>query len=223
MDAQFHDAVGGLERGVGVAAGLALSHPDVGAPRLVEERRVRQHRPLRIDDGRQRLVGHVHQLGGVAGAVPCLGDDHRHRIADVTHLVYCQRAALHQLDVLERVERDFGGQRGVDGSREIGSRVERHHAGRCQGGRSVNRDDPGVGVRAPHDVQERHPRQCQVVHEAGRAGDEARVFAAADRLAEQPGERGSRGRHQHPSTGQMACERGTLPRIDGPPGSPAPV
>ena len=46
-----------------------------------------------VGDGGQRLVVDVHQLDGVLGDVPALGDDESDRVADELHLALGQRRA----------------------------------------------------------------------------------------------------------------------------------
>ena len=46
-----------------------------------------------VDDGRQRLVVDVDELGRVLGEVERLGDDERDGVADETHLVVGERRA----------------------------------------------------------------------------------------------------------------------------------
>ena len=60
---------------------------------------------------------------------------------------------------------------------------------------SVDRTNPGRGVRAAHDRRVVHARHLDVVDVGGRSGDEARVFAPPDTLSNESFGFGNCGRH----------------------------
>jgi hypothetical protein len=50
----------------------------------------------RIDDRFERRVFDIHQLGSVFGDIAALGDDQRHRLADITHSLDRKCPLLHR-------------------------------------------------------------------------------------------------------------------------------
>ena len=65
---------------------------DVGAVALVDQRAPSSSASAVVDDGRERVVVDVDQLGRVLGQVAVVGHDQHHRVAHEAHLVVGQRA-----------------------------------------------------------------------------------------------------------------------------------
>jgi hypothetical protein len=80
-----HDDRGAREPGVGVAHAHRDGRDVVRVGAREEARRRRRERGRHRRTGGQRLVTDVDQLQRVAGDVRIVGDDERHRLADITH------------------------------------------------------------------------------------------------------------------------------------------
>ena len=100
--------VGGLARLLVVTLLLDDVRRDVGAEVLVDPRRGLAQGFLEIDDRRQHLVVDPDLGHRVFREVAALGDHHRHRLADVAHLVAGQwhLGPLVELTALDRRRRD---------------------------------------------------------------------------------------------------------------------
>ena len=174
----LHDAVGSLQRAVDVAPVERARPDDVRAGVVVEQGGAVVLRPAGVDDHVKRLVLDLHQVGGVTGALPRLGDHGDHRLADVADAADRERvvldlAARRRGQLEERVgqlRHLVRGQRAVDA-------VERLRGG------DVDRDDPRVGVRRADEVHVPHPVPLDVVCEHALALDEPAVLLARDGLA----------------------------------------
>ena len=103
------------------------------ARRLVPERRraVRKSRHA-VDDGRQRLVVDLDQLGRLARRLDAVGDDEGHRIADMAHAAIGQRRPRRHD---QRLHRRQAGQGTESVGREIGRGGDEMHAGERRGRR----------------------------------------------------------------------------------------
>ncbi len=88
-----------------------------------------------------------------------LGRDDRHRLADVAHTVDRENGLVGELEAVEPRPRD------------VRVREDGVDAGHAQGGGQVDRDDPGVRVRAAERVAPQHPRRREVARVLERAVD----------------------------------------------------
>ncbi len=138
------------------------------------------------EHGRQRLVVHLDQLGGVHRLVLGLGDHEGDVVADEAHAVLDQRR-VGRLEVRRAVAALVGGRHrhvapaGLD---PVLAGQHRQHARRGLGRGGVDLADFGVGVRRAQHVAERHPRQHDVVHVLPPAAQQPRVFKAGHRLTD---------------------------------------
>ena len=123
-----------------------------------------------VGDGRQRLVDDVDEGDGVLGDVPGIGDDQRHRLADVAHLAE-RDAAL-----LDRRVGKAGQRSGL--ARRLLAGDHRDDARERLGRALVDRADARVGVRAAQRRGMGDVRQRDVVDEAPASGEETGVFLA---------------------------------------------
>ena len=133
-------------------------HP-IGEHVLVKERSVRFHRFQHVDDVRKHLVVHPDAVEGLLGRRPGGRGDRRHRVSVVESLVPGHDVARevpeihrpfadHQLTV-RNVRKVLRGHHRLDpGDRERRARVDS--------------GDPGVGVGAPEDAPDEHPRHREV-------------------------------------------------------------
>ena len=136
-----------------------------------------------IGGHRQRLVAHADALRRILRHVAVDGDDHRDRLARVAHLLAGERVLRARGDqtLVRREQR----QRLAEAAVEVLVRVDGEHAVDVERARDVDVGDPRVRVLGAH---ERHLRGAvlEVVGEASAAGEQPRVLAALDRLAEHP-------------------------------------
>ncbi len=146
---------------------LPISSWITGEPRI--------ERGARVDDGGQRLVLDLDQLGRVARELARRGDDRGDRIADEARLADGEGVVL-ELPAGRR--RDLEERLGQDRDLVAGQRAD--HAGRLERRADVDRDDPRVRVGRAHEVHEAHVVALDVVDEDALALDEAAVLLARD-------------------------------------------
>jgi hypothetical protein len=141
------DVLGRGEHGVRVADTVADDAGDVVRHVVVNGGR-RLPRPFQLDDRLERLVLHAHQLGGVLGEVPVVGDHHRDRLAHVAHAVDGERELG-----LRREQRGVPGEQGqrLVQLAEVGTGEHEPDAGSAAGRLHVEQRDPAVGHHAPHE------------------------------------------------------------------------
>ena len=156
-----------LRHGLGVALGEVEGEI---ARRLLPDRgRAGGERGHAVDDGGQRLVVDLDQLGCFARDLLAVGHDEGHRIADMAHAALGQRRPRRHD---QRLHRRHAGQRAEAVGGEIGCRVDAVHAGQRRAPRNVDPLDERMGVRrAQHvAVQGRPERRCRRRSARGRRG-----------------------------------------------------
>ena len=136
----------------------------------------------------QLLVVDLHRGHAVGGGVAVGGDDRRHLLGLVHHLLDGE----HHLGVRHQGRHPvelvlLQGLAGDDGE----------DAGHLQGGRGVDLLDLGVGEGAADDVHVEHPGQGDVVHVVALAADEAGVFLPLHGVAHAADFRGGAGCRGH--------------------------
>jgi hypothetical protein len=169
------DDVRGRAHRLGHDAGIALLQMKGHvARRLIPQRgRVLGECRASIDDGRQRIVVDLDQLGRVARDLGVVGHDEGHRIADMTHTIPCQcKARRHD----QRLDRRHAGHRPQP--LEIGRNKNAMDAGQRLGRRQVDAFDDGVGMRRAQDMAPQAARALNVVHVTAAAVEETSVFHA---------------------------------------------
>jgi len=161
------------------AVGIAARHPipgrDVRAAGVVDEDTVGE-RLAWIDDGIERLVVHHHARGRVLRRIAVLGDDERHRLADVAHAIGGERPLQIALEAGKRGEPD-GNRRG-DGA-EIGRGQHEDDARRSHRRRRVDAGKARVGDGAADDDGVTEIREHDVGDVAAAAREEPEILAAA--------------------------------------------
>ena len=101
------DAAIGAGEGALRVAIREVAHRDfVGLGFGMQERRVVLAGRDRIDHRRERFIVDLHQLGRVLGDIAVLGDDQRHRLADIAHTLDGERPLPHRR--LDRSEERIG-------------------------------------------------------------------------------------------------------------------
>ena len=177
-----HPDLGLAHRRVGGGLVARFPVPDVvvGLVRTAvgtEDGRIGQERLVRVDDDLERLVVDEDR-GGAIGRDVAAGRDDR---GDLLGLVHDRVGRQDHLLVAGE------GRHPVQpGLLEVGAGDHREDAGDRQRLRRVDALDPGVGVRAPDDVEPEHARQDEVVDVLALAPDEARILLALDGVAHAP-------------------------------------
>ena len=135
-----------------------------------------------VDDGRQRLVIDLDQLGCFARNVLAVGHDEGHRIADMAHAALRQRRPRRHD---QRLDRRHAGQRAEAVGGEIGRRVDAVHAGAATrpAKRRSARSAHGRAASAARG-RTRQPGAVDVGDVAPAADEEPRILEAADRAAD---------------------------------------
>ena len=133
----------------------------------------------------QLLVVHLHQCGGVLGLLQGSGHHQGHAVAHVAHLVQRQDGVLGLLHrrAVDAVDQPAAGQ--AAHVLEVLAGVDAQHAGRGLGRSGVHAREPGVGIRRADEDAVGLLRQRDVVGVLAATGEEARVFAARHRLADE--------------------------------------
>ena len=170
-----------------VAARERAGEHDVVVPVLVDERRVGPERGLGVDDSRKRLVLDLDQLGGVLRNVSVPRDDGRDRLAVELHLVDGKRPEG-RIAGRERRQDDRQRQR-TDFVLDVLAGDHRHDTGHGAGLADVDRQEPGVGVRAAHEGKVERARHSQIGDVAAAAGGQTKIFLALQGVT-QPGRLG---------------------------------
>jgi hypothetical protein len=144
--------------------------------------RRRSHAVFRRHDRRPYLVVHRDAVDGVGRAVGIVGDDHRDRLADVADDVARQHgggerpALVRTLGAGQDRPRRLGK---VGGGPHRGDARERPRLAR------VHLQDARVRVMAAHDADVEHAGAVHVVEIAARALEQAAVFHASRRAADE--------------------------------------
>ena len=197
------DAGAGLDGGAGMAVhAVALPEDEVGLPVgalhvpapalnaqahvvvqvVVQLLSIRLEGFVRVHQGLQRLVRHLHQLGHVVRRVAVRGRHQRHRLTHEAHPVMGQTAVVRLLD-----DRGLAVAVNRHGTRQrigFGARDRVDALGVLQRLAGVHTQQPGVGVGAAHEGGVEHARQGDVVHVGAGAGYVFQVLAPLDALTD---------------------------------------
>ncbi len=128
---------------------------DIVAEFRVDSGRVRSGRLQCVAQRRQRLIFRKDKLGGVFGLRAAFGDDNRNRLALPDDAIGRQkklRGGAMAGSVLRH------GDKRSAFVIDVGGGEHRDHPGRFPGGRDVQRNQPGVRMRAAHEVSMHHAR-----------------------------------------------------------------
>ena len=139
-----------------------------------QQRRAKLQRGRRIDHRGQDPVIDRDQLGGVAGDIPGLGDDERHRIADMTHAAARQCMARRHDDRSDRRDLGDAGQRADALGGKIGGGEDAMHTWQRSRRGRIEPGNLGVAVRrAQHDRMQlaRRVNVLRAISVPGRAGN----------------------------------------------------
>src|SRR5579859_2763097 len=91
---QTNNVIGPGEGHINITTPRCLGECNIGANGLIEQRRVRLKRSLRVHDCRQRLIVYLDQLASIFGHREALGQQDRDWITDIAHMSNCQGATL---------------------------------------------------------------------------------------------------------------------------------
>ena len=201
---------GARERRVGIPRPPAMGEGEIAGQRGMDHGRIGGQRRLDVGHGRQGLVLHRHQVGGVAGLIGGARDHRRDRVADGhNHAVGQERMWGH----LHAGHGPVGGH--VAERTHLRAGDDGDDAGRRRRGRGVEGGDARVRVGAAHERDVEEAGQRQIVRVPAGAREQRAVLApphgAADegcrralRRAPVPGPRGHRG--------MLACPAWAAPR-----------
>ena len=134
---------------------------------LAQHRRVRRHRLERVDNHRQRFIGHFDEVDRVGRGFPCFGDDERDFLVLEQHLLFRQHGlhvARQRRHVMQRERFQVLGRQHGEHARDL------HRLG------DVDRFDPRMGMRRAHEIAVERSRQLEVVDVIALALDEADIF-----------------------------------------------
>ncbi len=145
-------------------------------------RRAVRERSTAVRNRRQRVVIDSNEGGRVLGNVAVVGDNDRHRLADVDDLVPGQCGTVPLLLVTLAGKTD---DEPLDPQvrHQIAQRKNSVHAGIRQRRSLVDAADRGMTVRTAHECGLQHARQPDVVDEAPQAPQQIVIFEPANAFA----------------------------------------
>ena len=172
----------------------------IRARMLAQPRRVRFRRLRGVDNGGQRLVVDLDQLGGILRDRQRLGDHEHDRLADIVHLADGERiiGGRHHRPVavdenhigICALRLGWGRERRVGRDRlatirlVVGAGEHREHATQRLRARRIDRLDARMRVHRTDHEGARLARQIDVIAEAAGADDEPRILLAANGLTD---------------------------------------
>ncbi len=156
---------------------------DVVGSITAHDRCVRCQRLFGVGHRRKRLVVHHYQLGGIAGGVRRLRDNHGDRLAGVVHLLDGNRVVVARLELRQEPSRGNAVHTALG---EVLSGVDGYYAGVRSRGVQVDRANARVRVRAPDERRVQRPRYSHVIGVLAAPGEEPRILLAADAGSERP-------------------------------------
>ena len=131
-----------------------------------------------VDDGRQRLVIDLDQLGGVARLIQCLGDDGGDRVAHIAGNIRRQRRArrISARAAVTVDQRDLAGNSAQPFRHQVGAGQHRDHAGRGSRRLDIDAQNPRMCMgRTQHMATQRILRH-RIVGEAAPARQQSRIL-----------------------------------------------
>ena len=180
--------MGGLGESVrgrlGVAHVVVPIEHQIAGDMVKQLRRAGGDRILRVGDDRQRLIFHLDRFGGVARGAQRLGDDERHRLADIADLAQSEQGTRR---VVARRAIAIGERRLTgDIAKPIGGHVlagrDEQHVRHAPCRRRVDALDARMRRRRAQHKGGGRPRQRHVVGVAPLPGDQTQIFMAPHRL-----------------------------------------
>jgi hypothetical protein len=176
------DVVGRGERALDVTGLLHDVGAHVVAGLLVDQRGARRQPGLGAGHRGERRVARLDQVARVLRDVARGRDHHRHRLADVAHLVGRQHVAW---EIAQARVRHLDGP-GALHVGDVGGGDHGEHAVHGARGARVDGHDARVSVRAAQEGGGRHAGHLEVVHEPPASREQARILAAAHGRADVP-------------------------------------
>ena len=180
--------VGGAGEGGFGRSGVAVAMDEADIVRTVvpHQRRARRGRVRCRDDGGQRLVVDLDQLGGIDRRKIGFGHHEGDVVAHPAHPVGHQRRIARPVHRAAVAAFHAAGHRQVAPARgdPVGAGEHREHAGRGARLVGVDRANPRMGVGRAQHIAERHARQHDVVDIAAAAAHEARILEPRHRLTD---------------------------------------
>ena len=168
--------VGPGEGAPGIAPALA-QHMGLGVMAGIE----RPGRLIGGEDRRQVLDRGKDLLGGILGAIGVIGEDRRHRLADIAH----NPARQDRLAIGLQAAHPGGAELDRPDLGDIGRGPHRRDPGRAKGCLRVDRGDPAMRAVRAHDSHMELVGKRDVGRKPAPPGDQRRVFKPPDPLADE--------------------------------------
>ena len=131
----------------------------------------------RIEHRRQRLEIEAHQRRRILGDAPAVGDDERHRLADIGDLVLGEREGIDMETDRRGGDRERNPVAGQQRP-QIGEGQDRLDARHCACRRGIDRAQARMGDGAAHERRMKQPRLRQIGDIAALACHQRRVLKA---------------------------------------------
>ena len=168
------DGVRGAESGIDVA--IALAHDrGFGRPARLEFAGL----VVGMQDRRQFLDVERDKLGCILGEIRIVGENRRHRFADIAHEAARKEPLAIRLQPLDAAETKID-RRNVG---DVGGRPHRVHAGQRQRSVGIDRAQPAVREIRTHDAHMQLLRKRNIGGKAAAAGQQRPVLQAGQRAA----------------------------------------
>ena len=137
------------------------------------------HSRAHIHHRLQRLIGHRHGFGGIAGYLDGVGNNKGHRIADMFDGIDSQRGRLGDqilglVIIGQRRKAGHGAEMG-----KIGPRQHQPHAFDRQNGREIAYGKAGMGMGRAQHQRVQMPLRCEIGHIVTATGQQTMIFHAA--------------------------------------------
>jgi hypothetical protein len=187
VEGEAHDMRRRRESGVGrVAVAVAPFEAEIAGRLFRQQRRAGGAGRGGGRHGGQRHVLDRDQLRRVLRLVARLGDDERHRLADVAHLVHSQERLRLEGEGLagDGIGLGAGAQRRESVGGDLGGGQHRQHARRGKRRRPIDAVDPRVRMRRAQHHRMDQPVERQIVEIAAAPGQEAQILPPLRRIAD---------------------------------------
>ena len=175
------DIGGVLECGGGIAAHGVERDREIGALVLEQQRHV-SRRGVAIGDRRQRLDVDLDQAQRIFGDPGGIGEHEGEDLADIAHLAFGDHRLPERLEIRQWLQPHGNARHAVA---DILGRDHAVHAGKRAGSGIVDRADAAMGDGAAQERRVQHVLAREIVDILSAAAEEAEIFEAFDRAADE--------------------------------------